>query len=529
MLIDFGLVWKKYKLTSPNIGKMRLVIFAVSIFSYLSYTLLIHSRFSSTPAWSDATVLNLTHGPQGNDEVDTTYWKSTILHEYVFGYEIPDLIMLLKMDDKENNFVLHVMGTKKKIAFLQPAAEKGEMVFYTKNKADNNQANYEKLWNQVVGDSSEQGEEKEGDENKNPKIKVGTILKEIDSNIERGPNALVGTWERDYLQKQQTNDRIELVDCAAGLSHVWSVKDDVELDLMKKSSVLSNKLMKHGAIVQLETIINEDKPLPHETLAQKIDSMIEDPSAIDLKIPPEDVASCYFPIVQSGGSYDFRVSAVSSEKMLQYDIVCLSLGARYQNYCSNIARTFLVDAPKAVSVTYELLLGMHDACRQSMVPGKPLRNVYQAAVTFLKNERPELVEHLPKNLGFAMGLEFRDSQYILNAKNGTLFKAGMVFTLNSVLQKLILTEKERSATPKDSAVRLVVIFVTFLEYCREIVLWWYYYFIFTHWKILSLFLFLLLLSAIFISGKFVFLWLLLRLLLLFCWLYLIPVLILLLL
>ena len=76
---------------------MRLIGFAVHISPYLSYALLIHSLFSSTPAWSDATVLNLTHGPQGNDEVDTTYWKSTILHEYVFGYEIPDLIMLLKM------------------------------------------------------------------------------------------------------------------------------------------------------------------------------------------------------------------------------------------------------------------------------------------------------------------------------------------------------------------------------------------------------------------------------------------------
>ena len=116
---------------------------------------------------------------------------------------------------------------------------------------------------------------------------------------------------------------------------------------------------------------------------------------------------------------------------------------------------------------------MHDACRQSMMPGKPLRNVYQAAVTFLKNERPELVEHLPKNLGFATGLEFRDSQYILNAKNGTLFKAGMVFTLNSVLQKLILTEKERANTPKDSAVRVVFVLLFSISYDRPC--------IYTHW------------------------------------------------
>ena len=49
-------------------------------------------------------------------------------------------------------------------------------------------------------------------------------------------------------------------------------------------------------------------------MQERILTPAEDPSAIELKVPPEDVESCYFPIVQSGGSYDFRVSAVSSEK-----------------------------------------------------------------------------------------------------------------------------------------------------------------------------------------------------------------------
>jgi len=453
------------------------------------------SKHRSTPAWSDATILNLSHGPLGDDDTDTTYWKSTILHQYMFGYEIPDLVMLLKTvvvkdnndDDNDNDdddvtktnnntsLELHILATKKKIAFLEPAEKyitkkkekQHSIVFYTKNKGDNNQANYEALWKAVVGDESENGggEEEDGGEKENKVVVVGTLLKEMESNISRGPSALVGIWERDYLQTNAAaassdddddkKKKISLVDCSAGLSHVWSVKDEVELDLMKKSSVLSNKILKHGGIPQLETIINEDKPLTHEALATKIDGMIEDPSAINLKIPPDDVASCYFPIVQSGGKYDFRVSAMSSESMLRYDVICVSLGARYQNYCSTIARTFLVDAPKAVSQTYELLLGMHESCRGAMVPGKPLKHVYQAAQAFLQNERPDLVSNLPKNLGFGMGLEFRDSQYILNAKNGTLFREGMVFTLNSVLQNLELTDKEKASTPSESAIKKV--------------------------------------------------------------------------
>ena len=64
--------------------------------------------------------------------------------------------------------------------------------------------------------------------------------------------------------------------------------------------------MKHGCIKTVEEIIDESTVITHETLAQKLDDMIEDPSQIGLKIPKDDVASCYFPIVQSGGVYDLK-------------------------------------------------------------------------------------------------------------------------------------------------------------------------------------------------------------------------------
>lgn len=73
-----------------------------------------------------------------------------------------------------------------------------------------------------------------------------------------------------------------------------------------------------------------------------------DPSKIKVDLPEGDAASCYSPIVQSGGTYDLRVSAASTEAKLSDDIIIVSLGARYKNYCSNISRSFLVDPPKKV-------------------------------------------------------------------------------------------------------------------------------------------------------------------------------------
>ena len=41
-----------------------------------------------------------------------------------------------------------------------------------------------------------------------------------------------------------------------------------------------------------------------------------------------------------------------------------------------------------------------------------------------------MLEKLPKNVGFGLGLEFRESSCLLNAKNSTLVKEGMVFNVS---------------------------------------------------------------------------------------------------
>ena len=112
-----------------------------------------------------------------------------------------------------------------------------------------------------------------------------------------------------------------------------------------------------------------------------------------------------------------------------------------------------MDAPKQVSKTYETLLGMHEACLKAMVPGKPLKNVYAAAVKYLRDEgKDDLVSNLPKNLGFAVGIDFRDTHLLLNQKNTVSFKAGMVFTLAVSFSGLTLSESARSSLKSNSAV-----------------------------------------------------------------------------
>jgi nucleosome binding factor SPN SPT16 subunit len=360
------------------------------------------------------------------------------MHHYLFGYDLPDTVIILT---KEGQCV--ILSSKKKIEFLEAAKgqENGsifELKLLLREKSDDNAANFEEMLKYAKGKSN--GET----------VKVGLLLKEHRANGDLKEGSIVGGWEKKLVDP---DSKVDLVDITAGVSMVMAAKDDTELDLMKKSSVLSNKVFKHGFMTRLETVIEDSSKTTHEKLAQEVDEIIEDPSKISLKVQKETVQSCYFPIVQSGGKYDFKVSAQSTSDTLKFDIITVSLGARYQYYCSNIARTILIDPPKKVKEMYDLLHGMYEACLKVMVPGNALKTVYNAAVKFLKSQgKEDLVDSLPKSLGFSMGLDFRDTLLQLNPKSTVPFRQGMVFNLAVSLSGLKLSEAARSTVNSKSPV-----------------------------------------------------------------------------
>ena len=407
---------------------------ACSCLACFSFALLF--QHDSNTVWGGADCLFLHRGALDDDN---PYLKSSVLHQWIFSYELPDTIIVLT---KGGDF--YMLATKKKCEFIRPAADTLQkktsgiqnIHLLVRNKESNTE-NYDKLWKAAGLDKG--------------KLQVGVIMKERASNLSGG--GILAPWETKLTEAQEAEE-VALVDVTAGISFVMSVKDAVELDLMKKSSVLSNKVMKHGYVKKMEQIIDSEKTITHEDLATYVEEILEDPSIIGLKVPQEDVQSCYFPIIQSGGNYDLKVSAQSTSDKLSSDIITVSFGARYRSYCSNIARTFLVDPPKKVSETYEILLELQEACLAAMTPGQPIKAVYKAATKFLEDRAPHLVGHLTKNLGFATGIDFREQNFILSSKNSATIKEGMVFCLNIGLQDVELTEEDRNASADKSPVSL---------------------------------------------------------------------------
>lgn len=128
---------------------------------------------------------------------------------------------------------------------------------------------------------------------------------------------------------------------------------------------------------------------------------------------------------------------------MKFDIIICSLGARYRNYCANIARTYLIDPVKKILDTYSILMTLTDKCLEQMIIGNELKDVVEGAKNYLNKKAPHLIDCLPKTLGFAIGLEFRDNTMILNSTNTTRFEVGMVFNLIVGLQNVPLSEEDK--------------------------------------------------------------------------------------
>ena len=66
---------------------------------------------------------------------------------------------------------------------------------------------------------------------------------------------------------------------------------------------------------------------------------------------------------------------------------------------------------------------------QNLKPGAKISAVYQKGVDYLKEKAPHLLEKMGANMGFGIGLEFKESNLVINAKNNREIKERMVFNI----------------------------------------------------------------------------------------------------
>ncbi|CAM9140596.1 unnamed protein product, partial [Discosporangium mesarthrocarpum] len=359
--------------------------------------------------------------PVANEE--ESYKKSIALQLHLFSWELPDTVLVLTRSG-----TLFVLGTPKKCAFVQEAAgshfdDTINVITLTRDKGDANAAHHAKIL-EGIREGNEQGD-----------LKIGMLLKE----------SFTGPMASGWLEAVKAAG-VESVDISPGLGLILAVKDPVEQENVKRAAILTNKVMKRGFVEKMQDVIEHDTNITHEALAQEVDDIIEKPSLIQLNVADGLVESCFFPIVQSGGDYDLKPSAQSTSDNLKYDIIVCNMGARYKSYCASMARSFFVDPPRKVQSTYRTLLALYSRCLDELRPGKQFREVVEAAHRYLDQKAPILRPHLVRNLGFSLGLDYRDSSMLISSKNHFRLKEGMVLNLSVGLQGVPLSSKDRQGT-----------------------------------------------------------------------------------
>jgi nucleosome binding factor SPN SPT16 subunit len=375
-----------------------------------------HWNEKKVDLWSSSDVLAIATPPPSDD---LRYLKSSALNIWLLGYEFPETIMVFSKKQ------IHFLCSQKKASLLEVVKRSAseavgvDVVMHVKAKSDDGSALMDAIFRTIHAQSKVDGHEIPV---------VGYIAREAPEG------KLLETW----AEKLQ-NANFQLGDITSGLSDLFAVKDKDEIMCVKKASYLSAHVIKKIVVPKLENVIDEEKKVTHSSLMDETEKAILEPTRAGVKLKAENVDICYPPIFQSGGEFDLRPSAASNDELLYYDsasVIICAIGSRYNSYCSNVARTFLIDATPLQSKAYEVLLKAHEAAISALKPGNKVSAAYQAALSVVEADAPELVANLAKSAGTGIGLEFRESGLNLNAKNDRVVKAGMVFNVSLGFQNL---------------------------------------------------------------------------------------------
>lgn len=394
----------------------------------------------------------------GSTNESNPYQKSSIIHTWLLGYEFP--ATAIYVTNKKIYFV--TSGSKAK--YLQPLVQNNNnIVIFSRNKdPEHNKAQFEKFFEEIKSTISENNKT------------VGVLTKD------KYQGKFMQEWEPLW---ENFKPNITLVDVAHGVSETLEYKDEDEQKNLRIASRASVNMMNFFSD-EMSKIVDEDLDVSNSKLVEKIENKIDDAkffknmeSNSSMKKLGKDfdlnaLDWCYKPIIQSNGKYELKFSVESTNDKLSGPVIMSSLGLRYNSYCSNVSRTFLIAPSKEMEKNYETLVDLQAHLFEHLRDGSKFKDVYNEALKFIDERNPALKDHFVKNIGTLIGIDFRDSNGIFNAKNERILKENSVVNLVLGFSDLVDPEKGSYALLLSDTIRITgsepIILTEYLKLKKDI-------------------------------------------------------------
>ncbi|RKP11816.1 peptidase M24, structural domain-containing protein, partial [Piptocephalis cylindrospora] len=351
----------------------------------------------------------------GSISDDLNFVKSTAIQTWLFGYEFPNTLLLVGPTGP-----LHIVSGDKKAAIFEelqkdPRVGREKLTIHKRGNPDS-LPTILKLVQDAGG-------------------KVGGILKD------QLPGPMMEEWTKTIHASSAGEDSVQRVEASLGWAQAMARKDDEELGNVRLAAKSTAAMLKNEVIVRIASALDEERRVSHEALSEECEGQLDNSVLRSrLKLPSEvDVEQldwCYSPIIQSGGKYELRPSAVSDDNPLTAGIIILSSGLRYKGYCANAARTLLISPDRKMETNYTFLLDLQTRLISRLRDGTTGADIHGYAIHYIRNNRPDLEEHFVRNCGFGTGIEFRESAFTLGPNNKRALRSGQVLNLSLGFQNL---------------------------------------------------------------------------------------------
>lgn len=340
-----------------------------------------------------------------------------MLHTWLLGYEFPATAIYI------TNKKIYFVTSVSKARYLQPlinSTNNNNIVIYSRNKdPEHNHAQFDKFFKEIEASLSESNKT------------IGILQKD------KYQGKFITEWNPLWNDFQS---KAELMDVAAGISETLEFKDEEEQKNLRIAARASVNMVNYFTD-EMSKIIDEDLNVTNSKLVEKIENKIDDAKffknmdanksmkKLGKDFDLNNLDWCYKPIVQSNGTYELKFSVESNDDKLSGPVIMTSLGLRYHNYCSNVSRTFLIAPSKEMEKNYEFLVSLQDHLFKLLKDGAKFNNIYNEALNYIDEHNPDLKRHFVKNVGSLIGIDFRDSAGVLNAKNERTLRENSIVNL----------------------------------------------------------------------------------------------------